>query len=88
MPVGNVATYGQIAGLAGYPSRARQAGHALKFAGPEVPWWRVLNAAGQLRTSPPARQAALLAGEGVQVVNGKVSLKTYRWHPPALAFMQ
>lgn len=87
IPAGKVASYGQIAALAGYPGRARQVGKALGSSPSDVPWWRVLNASGQIRVSDPQRQADRLSSEGVQLVGFKVSLKTYRWSPPPLAFI-
>ena len=50
IPIGKVATYGQIATLAGYPGQARQVGYALNTL-PEdldIPWQRVINAKGQI----------------------------------------
>gem|GEM_PF-515488 len=46
IPAGKVASYGQVAGLAGLPGYARQVGYALNANphGAELPWWRVLNA--------------------------------------------
>ena len=52
IPQGRVATYGQVAALAGMPGQARQVGYAL-HALPEdeaVPWHRVINAQGQVST--------------------------------------
>ena len=53
IPYGKVATYGQIAILAGYPGRARQVGYAL--AGMceawDLPWHRIINAQGASRTT-------------------------------------
>lgn len=86
--MGKVASYGQIAALAGYPGRARQVGKALGSSPSDVPWWRVLNASGQIRVSDPQRQADRLSSEGVQLVGFKVSLKTYRWSPPPLGFLE
>ena len=58
IPRGRVATYGQVAELAGLPGHARQVGYALHAlpAATAVPWHRVINAAGgvSLRSSPGA----------------------------------
>src|SRR5258707_13620777 len=73
IPKGGVATYEQIAGLAGIPNHARQVGYALSALpdGSRVPWHRVVNAAGRvsLRSgeSPMAGvQRFLLRREGVK----------------------
>lgn len=86
IPAGRVATYGQIARLAGFPQHARQVGYALA-ALPEsrtdVPWQRVINSKGEV--SPRAGsgmhhfQQSLLEAEGVSFVNERVDLKTYLW---------
>ena len=51
IPRGRVATYGQIAGLAGMPRHARQAGYALAAnpAGLQIPWPRLIHAKGPPR---------------------------------------
>lgn len=90
VPPGRVATYGQIAALAGRPGAARQAGYALAALPPDsdVPWHRVINARGEIsarRTSGPfeAIQADLLRAEGVLLDDrGRVDLKRFRWVPP------
>ncbi|MEM8619585.1 MAG: MGMT family protein [Actinomycetota bacterium] len=73
---GEVTTYGDVAATAGHPRQARLVGRILgEFAdwrGVEVPWWRVVNAAGVIRTAPRGRQAVLLRAEGVVVRNGRV----------------
>ena len=90
IPSGRVATYGQVARLAGLPGHARQVGYAL-HALPEkstVPWHRVVNARGaiSLRSMPGAElvQQQLLQREGVRVgPNGRVRLQQVGWTPPA-----
>ncbi|MEE2776538.1 MAG: MGMT family protein [Acidobacteriota bacterium] len=87
IPEGRVATYGQVASLAGLPRHARQVGYALHALDAEdVPWHRVINASGEVspRATPgwEGHQRALLEVEGVEFsVAGKVSLKRYRWDP-------
>ena len=87
IPVGEVATYGQIAALAGLPRHAPQVGYALHaLRDDEVPWHRVINAAGTVspRSSPGwgPRQRALLEAEGVEFsAGGRVDLDLYRWDP-------
>jgi len=86
IPRGRVATYGQIADLAGLPGHARQVGYAL-HALPDstaVPWHRVLNAAGAVspRAVPGAHltQRQLLEREGVPFdLRGRVPLERVRW---------
>ncbi len=88
IPAGKVCTYGQVAELAEMPRAARQVGYALaalKGKNHQVPWWRVLNAKGEVsvRTEAGQRenlQQQLLEAEGVEFdVAGRVNLKLYRW---------
>ena len=85
IPHGRVATYGQVAALAGLPRGARRVGRAMAQLpqGSTLPWHRVINAAG--RTAIPgtggARQRRLLCAEGVAFVNGKVDMQRWRWCP-------
>jgi len=89
IPRGRVATYGQIADLAGLEGHARQVGYAL-HALPDsvkIPWHRVINARGEVspRTTNDSHelQRLLLEGEGVAFdAKGRVDLKTYGWRPP------
>lgn len=86
IPRGRVATYGQIARIAGIPGHARQVGYALN-ALPEsrsIPWHRVVNAKGEIsaRSEPGFEkvQRALLEREGVKFDdNGRVSFRRFRW---------
>ena len=85
VPRGRVATYGQIAAMAGLPGHARQVGyalHALK-ASTAVPWQRVINAKGMISLGPMrggVSQRMLLDGEGVKFdAAGRVSLSKYGW---------
>ncbi len=88
IPRGRVATYGQIAELAGFPRQPRLAGYALN-ALPDsspVPWHRVINARGEisLRSEPGHEQVqrALLEMEGVRFdENGRTSLGRFQWRP-------
>jgi methylated-DNA-protein-cysteine methyltransferase related protein len=87
IPRGRVATYGQIADLAGLVRGARQVGYALAALRDDsgrVPWHRVLNARGEITTRFESRfrqtQRELLASEGVVFdENGRVSLQRYQW---------
>ena len=85
IPRGRVATYGQIAAIAGLPGHARQVGyalHALKSS-TSVPWQRVINAKGMISLRPMrggVSQRLLLEGEGVTFdAAGRVPLSRYRW---------
>ena len=85
IPVGQVATYGQIAMLAGFPHQARLVGYALRHATDIVPWHRVINARGRLSFPEHSRhyaeQRQRLINEGVLFDNGAVDLARFRWQP-------
>lgn len=70
---GDVLTYGEVAAEAGHPGAARAVGSLLRTAGADIPWWRVVGAGGHLRSPNPARQAKLLADDGVLVVKNTVA---------------
>lgn len=81
IPVGCVATYGQIARLIGRDKNARLVGRALHYASyyGNFPCHRVVNHAGCL-VPGWQEQKDLLAKEGVNLQdNGKVDLKRYQW---------
>jgi len=88
IPRGRVATYGQVAELAGLPGHARQVGYALHALpeGSAVPWQRVVNARGEI---PPRAsgfegpQRRLLEREGVRFdARGRIDLARYGWGAP------
>lgn len=87
VPPGRIATYGQIARLAGSPRGARQVARILHSMSRShgIPWQRIVNAKGEIAIADPdtARaQADLLEAEGIPVLGGKrVDLRTYRWDP-------
>ena len=89
IPSGRVATYGQIAVLAGLPRGARQVGYALAAlpADADVPWQRVVNARGEIsRRADPAGheslQRRLLEHEGIRFdARERIALARYRWRP-------
>jgi len=86
IPKGRVATYGLVARLAGRPGAARTVGWAEDS---DVPWWRVLNAAGRISLSGADHgsvvQRALLLREGVKFApGGSVNLAVLGW--PAEAY--
>jgi len=87
IPKGWVATYGQVAAMAGLPRRARLVGRVLQELGPatDIPWHRVVNAKGEVSYSPSrnggdALQQRLLEQEGVEFDDAnRFSLKRFRW---------
>jgi methylated-DNA-protein-cysteine methyltransferase-like protein len=87
IPKGKVASYGQIALLAGEPRAARQVGWVLNQKSDEqTPWWRVINNSGRISIKHPEisalEQKELLKKEGVKAgKNFVVDINKYRWHP-------
>lgn len=84
IPEGCVATYGDIALLAGSPRAARQVGGLLRRLpeGSRLPWHRVVNRAGTLSLTGTdfVRQRNALTAEGITVsADGKIDLSRYRW---------
>jgi len=86
IPKGRVATYGQIARLAGLGGHARQVGYALNALSDDldVPWHRVINAKGKIskRSLPVYEQIQreLLEQEGIEFgADARISLRRYRW---------
>lgn len=83
IPKGQVATYGQVAELAGDKKMARAVGNALhRNPDPEhIPCYRVVNAkgelAGEFAFGGAGKQAAILEADGIEVINGKVDLTKY-----------
>jgi methylated-DNA-protein-cysteine methyltransferase-like protein len=90
IPRGRVATYGQVAALAGLPRQPRLVGYALHAlsSSTAVPWHRVINARGMIsaRSSGDGSisQRFLLEREGVSFDGrGRVSLERFQWRPRA-----
>jgi len=88
VPRGRVATYGQIARLAGLANHARQVGYALHALAEDsgVPWQRVVNHRGEVSARSFAGmeqvQRALLEAEGVDFdPRGRVDLARAQWRP-------
>lgn len=88
VPRGRVATYGQIASLAGLPRHARHVGFALRELpdDSDVPWHRILGASGEVsvRSSSDSHeiQRKLLEAEGIRFDDrGRVNLEEFRWEP-------
>ena len=92
IPKGKVATYGQIAALAGNRRLARVVGYAL-HANPDpehIPCHRVVNRLGQVSEAfafgGGNRQIELLEAEGVMLTDGAVDLNKYRWNRVTMDF--
>ncbi|MEL6603761.1 MAG: MGMT family protein [Cyanobacteria bacterium J06614_10] len=88
IPYGKVATYGQVADLAGLIGKPRVVGYALYrvTTDTEIPWHRVINAKGEvsrssLRDGNDDLQQLLLEEEGIVFERGKLDLNRYRWRP-------
>jgi len=90
IPAGRVATYGQVAELAGLPGHARQVGYAMHALpqGTSLPWHRVINARGEVsrrrRPGGELSQRIRLEEEGVGFdLRGRVALGKVQWRPRA-----
>ena len=86
IPFGNVATYGQLARLAGRPSSARWVGRTLKNLPKDssLPWHRVINAKGKISfprmSRSYTRQKRRLESEGIEIDEyGALDLKRSQW---------
>ena len=86
-PYGRVASYGQIARLAGIPKHSRLVGYVLKHmdADSSLPWYRVINSQGKISLSKlndqgQNIQAQLLLAEGILVIGNKVKMKEFQWN--------
>lgn len=85
IPRGQVATYGQVAALAGNPRWARVVGYALHVnPDPEgIPCYRVVNREGRLSDAfafgGVNQQKILLENDGIRVENNRVDLQIYQW---------
>ena len=89
IPLGKVATYGQVATLAGRAGAARACGTILRnsFDEPGLPWHRVINAQGRVSQGGdvfrPEHQRRLLVAEGVHFSRaGRCSLREHAWAGP------
>jgi methylated-DNA-protein-cysteine methyltransferase-like protein len=87
IPHGKVASYGQLAALAGQTGAARWVGWCLRHVPKDssLPWHRVITASGKLAfpvaTAGYVRQREKLEQEGVRLQNHKVSMRLYQWQP-------
>lgn len=94
IPRGKVATYGQVAALAGNKRWARVVGYAL-HANPDpehIPCHRVVNRLGEVSKAfvfgGENRQIELLESEGVVFTDGRVDLELYRWSRITLEMLE
>jgi alkylated DNA nucleotide flippase Atl1 len=91
IPKGKVATYGQIAKLAGHEGQARQVVWALHSSSRKyvIPWHRVINSLGKIALDLDrgySQQRYLLKSEGIEVSeDGKIELADFQWTPRASA---
>lgn len=88
IPYGKIATYGDVALMAGSPRASRQVGGVLRRLpkGSKLPWHRVINRKGEISLigDDHQRQKSALQTEGV-IFNkqGKIDLAVFRWlHAP------
>ena len=85
IPPGRVATYGDVAALAGRPRAARAVGNVMRGCGrPDVPCHRVIAAGGRLGGYGGSEllKRSLLVAEGVPVARSRVrELERVRWRP-------
>lgn len=94
IPKGKVATYGQVAALAGNRRWSRVAGYALHVnPDPEnIPCHRVVNRHGEVSKAfvfgGENRQIALLESEGVELEGNRVDLEKYRWNRVTIEMME
>ena len=86
VPYGKVATYGQIAKIAGFPGAARQVVWALR-ASSGLPWHRIVGAKGKISLTGEAgfEQRIRLEMEGVRFHGARVDMAEYEWkHNPSV----
>ena len=87
IPQGCVASYGQIAEIAGVPRGARQVGYALRHLpnGHDVPWYRVIRSSGRIAFEKGSdafnEQSKRLMMEDVASLEGRIDMQKYRWQP-------
>ena len=94
IPKGKVATYGQVAALAGNKRWARVVGYALHVnPDPEnIPCYRVVNRHGEVSKSfafgGENRQIVLLESDGIRVDGNRVNLEKYQWNRVTITMME
>ena len=94
IPYGKVATYGQVAALAGNRKWSRVVGYAL-HVNPDpgnISCFRVVNRFGEVSKAfafgGENRQIELLRAEGVEFVDGRVDMKKYQWNQVTLDMLE
>lgn len=87
IPQGKVASYGQVAAMAGLGRQARFVGRALGKlpAGHSIPWYRVIRSNGEIAfpegTETRRLQTEKLRLEGVEVMKGRIKMREFQWQP-------
>ena len=86
IPIGKVATYGQIAAMSGQPRSARQVARLLHSSSNkyDLPWHRVINAQGgiSLTGSQAEKQRQKLLDEGIEISStNRIDLTVFQWQP-------
>lgn len=87
IPEGRVASYGQVAEMAGLGRQARFVGRALGMlpSGHQLPWHRVLRNSGHIAFPQGSaafdEQVQRLRSEGVEISQGRVAMARFRWQP-------
>lgn len=88
VPRKKLVSYGQVAAACGSPRAARQVGWMLRLldGNNSVPWWRVINSAGEISIkgnfiSTPLAQKKLIESEGIPVSQDfKIDLEKFRYY--------
>ncbi len=95
IPIGKVATYGQVAQIVGSPCTARRVGWALRALprGLQVPWQRVINSRGTIsakyREEGARLQRRLLEEEGIEFdAADRTDLRRFQWEGPSREWLQ
>lgn len=94
IPYGKVATYGQVAALAGSRKWSRVVGYALHVnPDPEhIPCYRVVNRFGEVSKAfafgGENRQIELLKSEGVEFIDGRVDMEKYQWNQVTIDMLE
>lgn len=87
IPPGKVASYGQVATMAGLPRGARQVGRVLAALPPDsnLPWFRVINSQGRISFPEGSKgfieQKSRLQAEGISFGGKSISHKQFGWQP-------
>jgi len=93
IPMGSVASYGQIATIAGLPKGHRLVARALRNNpdASDLPWYRVIRADGYSGMAKGSasylQQLASLKAEGVLANTGRIDMKRYQWQPDMDIFL-